>query len=301
MAEDARLSTGFAAHPKTRKLRRRLGTEGCWSLVALILWTANERFDGDLAGLSDEDIEICAEWDGETGGLVRVLTELKFLDGEEGSRSIHDWEDHQPFVAGRPARVAQARKAAHVRWSHEQKTATRQDADSMPDASDEHADSMPTACTQQESAMPPPSLPPSKKKPSSSAAPTTPDDESENPKTPGLAKITDDAISAFNDKLGKPNGVLPSVNPKVGRTNRQQQVRRCVRTASEICEQQFGDPTITPGFWTAYFAEADKDPFKSGRQAPGAGHENWSPTFEYLTRAKVMLEIFDHATSEAAA
>lgn len=33
MAEDARISAALSAHPKTRKLRKRLGVPGCWSLV----------------------------------------------------------------------------------------------------------------------------------------------------------------------------------------------------------------------------------------------------------------------------
>jgi hypothetical protein len=130
--------------------------------------------------------------------------------------------------------------------------------------------------------------------------PTAPADLTER-KAERLRQVTEDAIAAFNAKLGKPNGLLSAVHATVGREKRQGQVKRCLRTARQICEQQFGSTTITPAFWEAYFAECDRDPFKSGRQQPGRGHENWTPSFEYLTREDVMLAVFDKATSEAAA
>ncbi|MGN6312880.1 MAG: hypothetical protein ACTHMO_03860 [Rhodanobacteraceae bacterium] len=113
-----------------------------------------------------------------------------------------------------------------------------------------------------------------------------------------IRQITVDAITAFNAKLGKPKGCLASVSLRVGLGKREQQVTRVLRTAGEICEEQYGSKRITPEFWTAYFAEVDRDPFKSGRGEPGRGHERWKPTFEYLTREKTMLEVFDAAQSE---
>jgi len=129
---------------------------------------------------------------------------------------------------------------------------------------------------------------------------TAPADLTER-KAERLRQVTDDAIAAFNARLGKPNGLLSAVHATVGREKRQAQVKRCSRVARQICEQQFGSTLITRQFWDAYFAEVDKDPFKSGRQQPGRGHENWSPSFEYLTREEVVLAVFDKATSEAAA
>lgn len=116
-----------------------------------------------------------------------------------------------------------------------------------------------------------------------------------------LRQVTAEAIEAFNARLGRPNGLLPSVSARVGVEKRQAWVRRSLRVARQICESQFGGPTITAEFWAAYFAECDRDPFKSGRQPPGKGHDNWTPSFEYLTREAVMLEVFDRATSEVAA
>ena len=139
MADDARISTALPSHPKTRKLRKRLGVEGCWALVCLLLWVADNRADGNLAGLSDEDIELAADWNGKAGAFVLALAEVGFLDGSADSYLVHDWQDHNPWAASRGQRVAAARKAARVRW----------DGACAP-----HADSNAESCAPHETAMP---------------------------------------------------------------------------------------------------------------------------------------------------
>jgi hypothetical protein len=136
MADDARISTALPFHPKTRKLRKRLGTAGCWSLVCLLLWTASNRWDGNLSGLSDEDIELAAEWDGDPGGLVHALCEVGFLEGSEVNYIVHDWAEHNPWAAGRGERIESARRAAFKRWGN------HSDAKGMQDAYEEDADRM---------------------------------------------------------------------------------------------------------------------------------------------------------------
>jgi hypothetical protein len=116
MADDARISTALPRHPKTVKLQRRLGPAGCWSLVCLLLWVADNRSDGDLEGLSTEDIEIAAGWSGTAGELAQTLSALRFLDGEENTYSVHDWAEHNPYVAARQQRVDAARAAVKARW-----------------------------------------------------------------------------------------------------------------------------------------------------------------------------------------
>lgn len=114
---DVRLKADFFAHPKTKKLRRQLGDGAVLSLQGVWLYAAANRPDGDLAGLSDEDIELAGDWSGEPGALVRVLREIGFVDGEEDGRQIHDWIEHQPFVAGSRERAERARAAAQHRWA----------------------------------------------------------------------------------------------------------------------------------------------------------------------------------------
>lgn len=112
MPTDARLNTGLAGHHKTKKLLRRLGPAGPWGLVCLFLWTAANRSDGDLAGMSNEDIELAADWQGEPDGFVPVLVEIGFLDGDAGALKVHDWAEHNPWAAGAEDRAEASRWAA---------------------------------------------------------------------------------------------------------------------------------------------------------------------------------------------
>jgi hypothetical protein len=143
MADDARISTALPQHPKTVKLQRRLGAPGCWSLVCLFLWVADNRPQGDLAGMTAEDIEIAANWLGSFGDFVRTLADLRFLDGQEGTYTIHDWAEHNPWAANRPRRIEKARAAASARW--EKRVAAQSNATSMQNACGEHKSAMPAS------------------------------------------------------------------------------------------------------------------------------------------------------------
>lgn len=79
MATDARIAVGLPKHPKTRKLIKRLGQTAAWNLVCLILWVASDRSDGDLSGMSIEDIELASDWSGEDGAFVAALVEVGLL------------------------------------------------------------------------------------------------------------------------------------------------------------------------------------------------------------------------------
>lgn len=149
MADDVRISTGLRHHRKTKRLRRALGADGCWSLICLFLWAGEERWTGDLSGLSDEDIEEEADWRGTPGALVAALLEVRFLTGATGRRKIHDWETHNPYAAGKGARIAKGKAAVAARWERERKRQEREaakasngagaDTPSMPGVEPEHS------------------------------------------------------------------------------------------------------------------------------------------------------------------
>lgn len=109
---DARIQTSLPTHPKTKKLIRRLGAGGAWHLVRLFLWAAENRTDGDLSGLSDEDLELAVDFEGEEGLFVQTLVSVGFLDGDAGARRIHDWAEHNPWAAGAEARSEKSKWAA---------------------------------------------------------------------------------------------------------------------------------------------------------------------------------------------
>jgi hypothetical protein len=165
LATDARISTALPSHPKTKKLVRLLGAEAGWSLVVLILWAAANRSDGDLSGMSDEDIELAADWDGAEGQFIAALRRIRFVDGEEGEASIHDWTEHQPWAAGSEARSLKAKwnavkrfhgeaeadrqvpEYAAIRQANSKPDAQGQDAASKDAASQQHASSTAPACS----------------------------------------------------------------------------------------------------------------------------------------------------------
>lgn len=113
---DARIAVGLPSHPKTKKLIRRVGEPGAWRLVCLFLWAAQTRPDGDLSGMTGEDIELAADWQGEEGAFIGALVEVGFIDGEEGCYEIHDWEQHNPWAAGASRRSEVARQNAMKKW-----------------------------------------------------------------------------------------------------------------------------------------------------------------------------------------
>lgn len=122
--QDARISTGLPGHPKTKKLAKRIGAAGCWHLVCLFLWTAANRSDGSLAGMTDEDVELAADWSGDDGAFVAALKTVGFLDGTHGAYAIHDWADHNPWAAGAETRSAKARWNA-IKRHHGESEANR--------------------------------------------------------------------------------------------------------------------------------------------------------------------------------
>ncbi len=66
--------------------------------------------------MSDEDIELAADWGGEEGALVRELVRIRFLDGITGDYVIHDWAEHNPWAAGAPRRSKVAKANAEKKW-----------------------------------------------------------------------------------------------------------------------------------------------------------------------------------------
>lgn len=136
MADDIRLSVGFLTHPKTRRLRRRLGADAVLSLIALFAWTATNRYTGDLSGLSDDDIEDVADWDGAAGAFALELASIGWIEGAPGMRRIHDWHEHNPYAATKGKRIARAKAAASARWEGQGKLPLEPPppAPSQPDA-----------------------------------------------------------------------------------------------------------------------------------------------------------------------
>jgi hypothetical protein len=113
--DDVRVVNSMPGNHKVLKLEKRAGAEACWALVKLWCWVGENRPDGNLVGLSDEDLELAIGWR-DAKPLIPVLAELQLLDGQTGSYQVHDWHGRQPFVASRAQRQEQARENASKRW-----------------------------------------------------------------------------------------------------------------------------------------------------------------------------------------
>lgn len=98
MNADIRISVDFWVHPKTGRLIRALGLEGVRSLQILWMWAARNRPDGMLSDLDESDIEYAADWRGEAGAFFSAIIG-KWLDDADGVYTLHDWRDHNPWVA----------------------------------------------------------------------------------------------------------------------------------------------------------------------------------------------------------
>lgn len=263
-----------------------------WAAMLECASQASSR--GELDNWDDEDIGVCLGISTAEVMAIREAMQGKTLDG----CSLTGWNKRQ--IKSEDPTAAERKRAQRDR---EKASVTKRDIVDCHGASrsvttEERREEEKEAKAQSSLRSDSPSA-------GADGMPTASEAEQEpkplDAKTQRLRQVTIDAITAFNAKLGKPNGLLAAVSLTIGLDKRQAQVRRCLRLAAQICKQQYGDPRVTPEFWAAYFDEVDCDPFKSGRGEPGRGHERWLPTFEYLTREKTMLEVFDAAVSGAIA
>lgn len=110
-----------------------------------------------------------------------------------------------------------------------------------------------------------------------------------------LSQATRDAIETFNaSKLTKANGgLVPNVVADVGFDSRCHQVAKCFDEVRSICKLDFDSDVIVRDFWVEYWDLCNDDEHKSGRAGGGKDHGNWVPTFEYLTRAATVIDLYD--------
>lgn len=110
MNTDIRLSVGFWQHPKTKKTARRLGLEGIRSLQVLWAWVAVNRPEGNLFGMDWEDVELAADWQGEERKFFDTCLGM-WIDETPDGYVLHDWQEHNPWVAEAEVRGGQSRMA----------------------------------------------------------------------------------------------------------------------------------------------------------------------------------------------
>ena len=120
---DIRLNISWYTSLKRKGLIRRLGHQGVTAIVDLWLYTAQHKPDGNLIGLSDEDITEAAQYEGDSKGFILAIGPkpegLGFLDGDSGAYKLHDWKEHNPWAYHAKARSKAAKRAVEERWRKE--------------------------------------------------------------------------------------------------------------------------------------------------------------------------------------
>lgn len=146
MNSDIRLSVGFWQHPKTFRLERQLGLKAIRSLQILWCWCAQNRPDGNLAGLDPSEIEFVADWRGKKGAFIQACIGNWLDETKEGFR-LHEWADYNPYQAHaasrEEARKEKASKAAKARWGKE----SEKDANGCSDDTQAYAKSDSSICS----------------------------------------------------------------------------------------------------------------------------------------------------------
>lgn len=148
---DIRLRWDTFEHHKFKKLRRQLGERGQLALVKLWCAIAANRPRGFLGGYSNQDLEIMAGWEPAEGDpdFVTVLRELNFLEESPEGLVAHEWALHQPFVARRPERQEQARRASEARWNrHKSRPVDADRTAESPEGHSPYSNSYPHSDTQ---------------------------------------------------------------------------------------------------------------------------------------------------------
>lgn len=289
MNNDARISVGLPSHPKTKKLIRRLGPGGAWNLVCLFLWAAQNRPQGDLSGLSDEDIELAAGWDGEDGKFITALVDVRFLDGTVCAREIHGWEEHNPWAFGSDLRSAKA-KWNSIKRHHGELEADRivpewaaiRNASSKPDSKPTSSASS-TATSNAHSKDSAMLQTPNRSAPSPSPSPSL------ETKSPSGDRPTQEI--PFQEILDLYHATMTGL-PKVRKLDEGR--KRAIRAAWADPERR-----SVPDFWQPYFEECADDPFYNGAGPYTNGHANWKPDFDFLLRPKTILKVYEKALDRA--
>ena len=104
---------GLTRHPKFKLLTRRLGTAYAARGVLELIWDSAYENGDDVIGSADL-VEAVAEWDGESGSLVRALVECRWIDEDGGTYRVHDLWHHAPdYVQKRRKRESVRRERQH--------------------------------------------------------------------------------------------------------------------------------------------------------------------------------------------
>jgi len=131
--KDVRIGTCYPDHPERKKLEKRLGVEGVVSHIDLLCYVARITPNGVLEDMDGEDIALAARWKGDAKEFVDTLVELRLLDKNSETYSIHDWLDWNQFAASAPIRSKIARANIRKRWDKKRVIIQQDNTDGITD------------------------------------------------------------------------------------------------------------------------------------------------------------------------
>lgn len=137
MNKDVRVAVGYPRHKKTKRLLRLLGEKGVVAHITLLCYVGEFNPDGNLFGMSNEEIADAAGWTEDPDTFVSTLIDpVGYLDDVPGrGKRIHDWNDWNGYAAHAKQRSASAKKAARARWARSNRSCDpHSDPDSGSDA-----------------------------------------------------------------------------------------------------------------------------------------------------------------------
>lgn len=125
--EDFRLKLDVLEHDKIKELieifeeeEKHLGSAAVLSWMRLIIYAARNATDGHLA-IKPRRLRIVSGFPGQTEQLIEALIDLELIEKTPQGYQLHDWEEHQPYIAASGLRISQAKKAARARWEKGEK------------------------------------------------------------------------------------------------------------------------------------------------------------------------------------
>src|SRR5208282_49690 len=113
-----RLDLNTLEQPKIARLTTRCGARGFLSLLRL--WIHIAKFnpeDGRFEGLSAKELSAIAQAPGKPGEFIAFLVELRLLDLDGETYSVHNWVEREPYFADSAARRARNTQNANKRWA----------------------------------------------------------------------------------------------------------------------------------------------------------------------------------------
>lgn len=86
-------------------------------MIRLWLYAADRHTKGVLEGMNQDDLEDVAGWTGIRGVFAEYTIRTRWIDkSDDGTLSIHDWKEHQPWVFHSDKRSEAAKAAISARW-----------------------------------------------------------------------------------------------------------------------------------------------------------------------------------------